>query len=158
MFLHNSKMFHSQLICGCLDMWKCLSLRCPLKGWCAIFTLQTHTTILVRWSRLPSLCQTLPLSSVLHVSPYSWSLEGRFRDAHAEQSECAHTLVCLGLARCWEDLLLQQNREVTVQAPFNRGVLSGAKQNVWHLDLVRSEHIKGEKQPWMVFLKLTVTL
>lgn len=85
-----------------------------------------------------SFYKTLTLSS---LSLLRASLQ-IFGDAHAEQSECAHMLVCLGFARCWVD---PQNREVTVQAPFNWSVLSGAKQTIWHLDLVQSEYIKGRK-------------
>lgn len=109
---------------------------CVLQGGCAHYTrTYPHTasvTLVISFYKmltLSSLC-CMPFCSLC-------------RDPHAEQS--AHMLVCLGFARCWEDPLLQQNREVTVQAPFNWSMLSGAKQTIWYLDLVQSEHIEGKK-------------
>lgn len=66
----------------------------------------------------------------------------RFGDAHAEQSECAHMLVCLGFARCWKERCCSKI-ERSLSKPHLTEVLSGAKQTIWHLDLVQSEHIKG---------------
>ena len=102
-----------------------------------------HTASVISFSEM----LTLSLLFAPCSSPYSL----RLGDAHAEQSECAHTLVCLGSARCWEDPLQQRNREVTVQGPFNWSVLSGAKQTAWHLDPVHSQHIKGGKMSWIFF-------